>query len=72
MLTNNIRVFYIINNDKKYINSYKTQYSDNMKSTNIKLKEKANLKVKCTNNNKTNNYSFDIKLIKKTMHIFEN
>lgn len=65
VLTNNVRIFYIINNDKKYINSYKTQYSDSMKNANIKLKEKANLKVKCTNNNKINNYSFDIKLIKK-------
>ena len=65
VLANNVRIFYIINNDKKYINSYKTQYSDSMKNTNIKLKDKANLKVKCINNNKTNNYSFDIKLVKK-------
>ena len=62
---NNIRKFYIINNDEKYINSYKIQYYDNMKKS-IHLNNKINLQIKCTTNNKKiNNYSFDIKLIKK-------
>lgn len=62
---NNIRKFYILNNDKKYINSYKTKYSDNMKNDNIKLSEIITLKIKCTNNKKVTNHSFDVKLSKK-------
>ena len=64
VLYNNVRIFYIINNDKEYINSYKTKYSDSMKNLNMKLNEKVNLNIKCINN-KTNNYTFDIKLVKK-------
>lgn len=65
ILDNNIRVFYIINNDEKYMNTYKTQYHDSMKQ-NVNLSTTVNLNIKCTTNNKkTNTYSFDIKLLKK-------
>ena len=65
VIDNNIRKFYILNNNKKYINSYETHYSDNMTNNNIKLNNIITLKIKCINNKKVNNFTFDVKLSKK-------
>lgn len=65
VIDNDIRKFYILNNDKKYINSYKTIYSYSTNDKSIKLSEIITLKVNCTNRKKIENFSFDVKLSKK-------
>ena len=65
VIDNDIRKFYILNNDKKYINSYKTIYSYSTNDKSMKLSEIITLKVNCTNRKKIENFSFDVKLSKK-------
>ena len=65
VLSNNVRMFYIVNNDKQNIYSYRPTYSDSMKNNNIKLSDLIRLKVKCTNKKEIDNYDFEVKLSEK-------